>query len=70
MAFFIYVYSENLSDAYSAITQYIVLNILESFSIYVKAAEVLSTVPIKTRPIASENRCKLYPPEENSPKPF
>ena len=24
----------------------------------------------KTRPIASENRCKLYPPEENSPKPF
>ena len=25
---------------------------------------------IETRPIASENRCKLYPPEENSPKPF
>ena len=23
-----------------------------------------------TRPSASENRCKLYPPEENSPKPF
>ena len=24
----------------------------------------------QTRPIASENRCKLYPPEENSPESF
>ena len=30
----------------------------------------LFILSLRTRPIASENRCKLYPPEENSPKPF